>query len=208
MEKTKSTTPRKPTRRKRHAEVVEAAARVFNAKGYEGTSIQDIADELGILKGSVYYYITSKEDILYEVLEEVHRAGFESALGALKSDAGTLEQIHSFVSTLGEFNAENRMRMAILLREVGSLSQPRRREIIRERDRYDEILRDLITEGQDAGLIAEELDAKIATLAIMGMINNIYQWYKPSGGFKPSVIGRMYGDLAIRALSGKPLPSS
>ena len=201
----KTKTPRGGGSRKRHAEVVEAAIRVFNAKGYEGTTIQDIADELGILKGSVYYYITSKEDILYEVLQDVHRAGLETAINAVDGPGGPLEKIHSFVSALGRFNAENRQRIAILLRELRALNPRRRRQIVRERDRYEEILGELIHEGQEQGLIADDIDPRITTLAIMGMINNIHQWYRPSGGLKPDKIGALYGDLAVRALSDRSL---
>ena len=64
--------------RRRHLEVLEAAARVFHEKGYESTSIQDIADAVGILKGSLYYYITSKEDLLFEILQDVHEQGLRN----------------------------------------------------------------------------------------------------------------------------------
>src|SRR5947207_409360 len=63
--------PSRPPRR-RQQEILEAAARVFHEKGYESTSIQDIADEVGILKGSLYYYIRSKEDLLYEIIRDIH----------------------------------------------------------------------------------------------------------------------------------------
>lgn len=197
----KAKTSRAGTSRKRHAEVVEAAAHVFNAKGYEATTIQDIADELGILKGSVYYYISSKEDILYEVLEDVHRLGLETATKAVEIEGDPIEKISSFVSSLSRFNAENRMRIGILLRELRSLSARRRREIVRERDRYDDILRELMIEGQKQGLVAPSIDPKITTLAVMGMINNIYQWYKPSGGMKAEKIGELYAELVVRAIS-------
>lgn len=199
------TTPRRKTTRKRSAEVLDATARVFHEKGYEATSIQDIADELGILKGSVYYYITSKEDILFEVLDEVHRGGFEFALQAVEIEGGPLDKIQSFVSALSRFNAENRERMAILLRDLRALKPARRRQIVQDRDRYETILRELIIEGQQQSVIAADIDPKITTLALMGMVNNIHQWYKPSGGLKPPAIGKMYGDLAVRTLTGSPV---
>lgn len=197
----KATTPNRGTVQKRRGEVVSAATRVFNAKGYEATTIQDIADELGILKGSVYYYITSKEDVLYEVLAEVHRSGFEAALEATEIEGDPLDKIRSFVTALSQFNAENRLRMAILLRELRSLSTQRRKQIAGERDQYERILRELIVEGQKGGLVTNDVDPKIVTFAIMGMINTIHQWYKPSGGLKPAAIGQMYAELAVRAIS-------
>jgi TetR/AcrR family transcriptional regulator, cholesterol catabolism regulator len=186
--------------RKRRAEVLDAAARVFHEKGYEATSIQDIADEVGILKGSVYYYISSKEDVLFELLEGVHKAAYKTVLDALEEDGNPLQKIRAFVSTLAQFNADNRVHMGILLHDFRSLSERRQREIVRERDRYERILRKLISDGQEQGLIYSEIDPKLAMLAIMGMINTIYQWYKPTGGRPSEYIGSAYADLAIRAL--------
>lgn len=189
--------------RKRHAEVIAAAARVFHAKGYEGTTIQDIADELGILKGSVYYYINSKEDVLYEVLQEVHTAGFEAMQAASVVEGDPLEKIRSVVSTLSEFNAEHRLRMSILLRELNVLDPKRRKAIVAERDHYEEVLRELIEEAQKSGLADPGMDSKLATRAIMGMVNSIHQWFRPSGGLKPAGIGAQYADFAVRAITAK-----
>ena len=54
-------------------EIYDAAARVFSEKGYDGASIQDVADAVGILKGSLYYYIDTKQDLLFGIIDEVHR---------------------------------------------------------------------------------------------------------------------------------------
>ncbi|MBF6621391.1 MAG: TetR family transcriptional regulator [Patulibacter sp.] len=187
--------------RKRRAEVLDAAARVFHAKGYEATSIQDIADEVGILKGSLYYYISSKEDVLFEMLQEVHTAALETVVEAVAADGNPLEKIHAFVETLARFNAENTIRMGILLHDFRSLGDERRNEIVRERDQYDKILRKLIVEGKDSGLIRDEIDPKITALAVMGMINSIYHWFKPSGPQRAGHVGSVYADLVVASLT-------
>jgi AcrR family transcriptional regulator len=190
--------------RKRRAEVLDIAARVFHEKGYDATTIQDIADEVGILKGSVYYYISSKENVLFELLEEVHQAALAAVLEAVERDGNALQRIHAFVETLARFNAENQIRMGILLHDFRSLSEERRREIVRERDRYDRILRELIAEGQEQGIVCADVDAKLSALAVMGMINTIYQWYRPGGRQKAQSIGAFYADFVIRALACDP----
>lgn len=198
------TTPRRKTTRKRSAEVLDATARVFHEKGYEATSIQDIADELGILKGSVYYYITSKEDLLFEVLEEVHSKALDTVRQAVDIDGDPLQKIRAYVETLSRFNAENQIRMGILLHDFRSLSEPRRKLIVSERDLYEQILRKLIQDGQKQQIICPDIDPKMTTLAVMGMINTIYQWYRPAGKLRPAYIGAAYADLVIRALACTP----
>lgn len=190
--------------RKRRAEVLDIAARVFHEQGYEATSIQDIADELGVLKGSVYYYISGKEDVLFELLQEVHKAALKAVREAVEQDGTPLQKIYAFVETLSRFNADNQVRMGIFLHDFRSLSEDRRHEIVRERDRYDRILRKLISEGQEEGEVCPGLDAKLSALAIMGMINTIYQWYQPGGRMKSDTIGSSYANLVIRALGCTP----
>ena len=190
--------------RRRRGEVLDAAVRVFHAKGYDATSIQDIADEVGILKGSIYYYITSKEDVLFEILKEVHDEAFETVADAVAIDGDPLQKIRAFVSTLAKFNADHPERMGIFLHDFRSLSDDRRNEIVRERDRYDRMLRKLISEGQDQGLVCPDIDPKLATLAITGMINTIYQWYRPTGRLQSKYIGSVYADMVIRALACSP----
>lgn len=180
--------------------MLDAAVRVFHAQGYDATSIQDIADEVGILKGSIYYYITSKEDVLFEILDEVHQAAFSAVEQAIEVDADALQKIHAFVTTLARFNADHLERMGILLHDFRSLREARRHEIVRERDRYDRILRRLIAQGQQEGLVCPDIDPKLAALAVMGMINTIYQWYTPTGGLRSDHVGSFYADLVIRAL--------
>jgi AcrR family transcriptional regulator len=184
--------------------VLDVAARVFHDKGYDATTIQDIADELGILKGSLYYYISSKEDVLFEVLQDVHEAALAAVREAVAIDGDPLQKIRAFVTTLAQFNAEHSVRMGILLHDFRSLSEPRRREIVRARDRYDRMLRKFITEGRREGLISPDVDPKMAALAVMGMINSIYQWYRPSGQRRPKQIGSSYADLVVWSLATAP----
>jgi AcrR family transcriptional regulator len=193
------------TEPKRRDEVIEAALRVFSAKGYAGASVQDIADELGILKGSVYHYISSKEDILYEVMLATHRLGLEAALSAVAIDGPPIAKIRSLISSMARFNATHPARTAILNRELRSLPPRRRREIIAGRDRYEELLQELIAEGQGDGSVSASLDVRVTTLALMSMINGIQLWYRPSGGMSAEKIGEMHGDLAVRTVTACPL---
>lgn len=196
--------PRRREPRRRRGEVLDAAVRIFHAKGYDATSIQDIADEVGILKGSIYYYITSKEDVLFEILKDVHEEAFKAVQDAVAIDGDPLQRIRAFVATLAQFNADHPERMGIFLHDLRSLSEDRRNEIVHKRDRYDKMLRKMISEGQDQGLVCPDIDPKLATLAIMGMINTIYQWYRPTGRLRSRYIGSVYADLVTRALACDP----
>src|ERR1700733_2856056 len=86
----------------RQAEVTEAAIEIFWQKGYRAASIQDVAEKVGVLKGSLYYYIESKEDLLWRVIEDVHEEWSEILEQAGGLDVGPIERIHGFINLLVE----------------------------------------------------------------------------------------------------------
>lgn len=190
--------------RKRRAHVIETAALMFHEKGYEATTIQDIADAVGLLKGSLYYYFASKEDLLFEVLQEVHQAALEAVFEAIEPEHDPLQVIRAFVETLAQFNADNKVKMGILLHDFRALSEERQSVIVHERDRYDSILRQSISDGQQQAVICPDVDPKLATFAIMGMINMVSQWYVPTGGVSSPYIGSFFASLVVRALACTP----
>lgn len=189
----------RPPRRRRH-EVLETAARVFHEKGYESTSIQDIADAVGILKGSLYYYITSKEDLLFEILQGVHQEAMKNIDIAKSTPGDALQKIRAFVTLHVTHNAKNLIKMAIFFHDFRSLGEERRKVIVQERDLYDRALRDLIAAGQREGIVCPDLDPKLTAIEILGMMNWIYHWYKQGGPLSPSQVANAMADFVVAGI--------
>ena len=187
--------------RRRQQEIVEAAARVFHEKGYESTSIQDIADAVGILKGSLYYYITSKEDLLFEIIQGVHEEALKNLELTRELDGDALQKIRAFTVVHLTHNALNLVKMGVFFQDFRSLSGERREIIVKERDLYDNFLRDLIRQGQDEGIVCPDIDPKLAAITVLGMMNWIYQWYRPGGGLSATDIANSYGDFVVAGLA-------
>jgi AcrR family transcriptional regulator len=197
---TKAPRAAKPPRR-RQQEILDAAARVFHEKGYESTSIQDIADAVGILKGSLYYYINSKEDLLFEILEAAHTDALSIIAETRAVEGSALQRVRKFVTLHVRFNAENLVRMGVFFQDFRSLSPERRRVIVEDRDHYDQFLRSLIREGQQEGVICPDLDPKLTAIAILGMMNWIYHWYRPGAGASAAELAENYADFVVAALA-------
>ena len=190
--------------RRRQQEVLEAAARVFHEKGYESTSIQDIAEAVGILKGSLYYYIRSKEDLLYEIIQSAHEEALANVERVAAMEADALTKIRAFVTSHVTFNAENLVRMGVFFHDFRSLSDERRRAIVEARDVYDETLRGVIRQGQEEETVCPEIDPKMAAMAVMGMLNWIYQWYTPDGRRSAREIADEFADLVVAGVACTP----
>src|SRR3954467_8481496 len=129
-ERTETRKPRSTSRargsKKRDVEVLDAAARVFARRGYADASVQDVADELGILKGSLYHYIKMKEDLLFWLLEAVHK-DVEEILEAVAQAPGLapLERIELYVKRQVLYNLDNLERISIYYHDVDSLTAER-----------------------------------------------------------------------------------
>lgn len=184
-------------RRRRRAEILHAAFETFREKGYHKTTLEDIAERLGVRKTALYHYFPDKESILFEChresLSEVSRLLDEA--GAIESPTRRLEFLikeHVRVMT-------DTLQGSPLAFEVTSLSPGRQAEIIAERDRYERGLREIILEGIAAGEF-RPLDAKIAVFAVLGAINWIARWFDPTGEVAGGELGSAFADYLVAGL--------
>ena len=115
---------------RRAEEVLACAVEIFNERGYAATSVGDIADALGILKGSLYYYIESKEDLLFNIVGEVHEASREIVEDALaREDLHARDRLALYVRNQTRYNALNVARVAVYYSDINQLSEPRLKDI-------------------------------------------------------------------------------
>ena len=155
--------------RKREREIVAAATRVFAEKGYAAASIQDVAEAVGILKGSLYYYFDTKEELLWKILVDVYDQALASLDESLASGGTALDRIRTFALRHVEFCAANRSGMTVFAREHDSLGEERRRELDGRRGAYHRQLAAVIADGQREGSVRPEVDPLLATRALLGM---------------------------------------
>ncbi|MFZ5510895.1 MAG: TetR/AcrR family transcriptional regulator [Pseudomonadota bacterium] len=165
----------------RRAELIRAAARLFREKGYDATTIRDIANAVGMRSGSPFYHFKSKQDMLRAVMSE----GLQQALAALEQVAARPASprdkfrglIRAHLATILEPSADF---IPVLLYEWRALDQESRAEVIAVKDRYEAIWQDCLGELKKAGLLRN--DGKVERLLMFGALNWIAQWYKPGGG--------------------------
>jgi len=188
----------------REQEIYNVAAEIFQRKGYAATTLQDIADAVGLLKGSLYYYIDSKEDLLYYITRVIHEGATANRLAAEAVGGGPDERLRALIE--GHLNAFDTLRtwIQVFYTEYGSLKGERRREIMAERRRYEQYVDDLLREGQADGTFCPDLDARILGNAILTMVNSVFMWHKPGRDEPVARIARAYADFALAGLRCPP----
>jgi AcrR family transcriptional regulator len=162
----------------RRNELTRQAARLFAEKGYHGTSIGDLAEAMGVQKGSLYAHIDSKADLLWEVARD-GAAAFQAALDAIDDTVPATERIRLALRAHLRVVAEQLDVATVFIREWRYLEGERREEFVAERRRYEERFRALFREGRELGGLRTDLDDATATLLTLSAANWAYTWIRP-----------------------------
>lgn len=179
-----STAPSRARNRARMEEILSSAAKLFYSKGYHATTIEDVARDVGMLKGSLYYYIRSKEDLLYELLLDVLVKGEERVESAIAEGKTPEEKLRLALREQIVYIIENQVRVGLFLHEFDVVAGRRRNRIVDQMRQYQSIFVGIVQEGQRAGVFVDG-DAFLLVDGILGACNWIYRWYP--GTRRPSM---------------------
>jgi TetR/AcrR family transcriptional regulator, cholesterol catabolism regulator len=191
---------------RRRQEILDAAAQIFFEKGYDATSTKDIADAAGLLKGSLYYYVETKEDFLFEIIKESHDGALATLERVRAFDGEPLHQLAHLVQEHLHYFVENLVKTTVYFREFRVLSKERQQIIAAEGDVYLEFVRSLLARGQSEGAIDAAIDVRLVSIGIVGMLNSAWLWFQPGGArstdeiaaeFVRIIVGGVASDRAV-----------
>jgi len=164
----------KPTTRLE--EVLQSAANIFFAKGFHATTIEEVARDVGMLKGSLYYYIKSKDDLLFRLLLAGIEDGDAYIAQQIDPVGDPLEQLERAIRAQIDYIIQNRVPFGLFLHEFDSLSGKRQHKLIAVMSRYNNRFVELVRRGQEQGRPIEG-EPWLIVNAILGMCNWLYRWY-------------------------------
>lgn len=175
-----------------NALILEVAARLFREKGYDATTVRDIAGAAGILPGTLHYWFPNKELILVEMTERALVKISESVRKAIEKSEHPAERLKLALETYITEVLSGGDAMVVLLYEFGSLRGKYRAPIATLRDRFDRMWDGLLHQAAGAGHIRPDLDVRMIRLFSLGAVNWMRQWYSPEGGYSVEQIVEMY----------------
>jgi AcrR family transcriptional regulator len=177
----------------RREELTRIAARLFAERGYQGTSLADLAAALGVQKPSLYHHIDSKEELLWEVAWEGAEA-FHAALDGVPADAPAAERIRLALRAHLAVVGQQLDIATVFVREWRHLSGERRTRFVSERRRYEERIRELFRAGVEESQLRTDLDVGTAALLFLSAANWAYTWLRP-GADTDELADRLYSAL-------------
>jgi AcrR family transcriptional regulator len=185
--------------------LVGAAVQLFHDKGYTATSIQDLADAAGITKGSVYHYIETKEDLLYEIVRraiELRASNFVEPPEV--AGAAPETRLRAFIDRWMSTSSHASTMSVVAELELRWLTARRLRAVIAQRDKFSAFVKDIITDGIASGAFDKSVDPTLATNTIFVVLRNIPSWYRPGGPKTFDEIVAWNADFLLSGLRGRP----
>jgi AcrR family transcriptional regulator len=181
-------------------QILAEAVRIFRQKGYHATSMQNIADAVGLQKASLYHYLPSKQALLAKI--------FERSIGALTQQLETIlasndtppNKLRRAVQAHVLALCEQLDTYTVYLSERRALSNRYHARVRAEGEKHARLIERILEEGI-ARKHFRAMDTKMVALAVLGMCNWVYQWYSPEGRLKPQEIAQIFADLVLEGIA-------
>ena len=185
----------------RERDIVATAARLFKEKGYRATTLEDIAAAVGMLKGSLYYYIRSKEELLYLVVRDPIREVYSELEAIVDADLPFTEKIAQAITNHMTVFHLHYPHIAVYLHDYRHLMDKLEQNVIETPKQYQRLWDALLRQGIAAGEIRGDVDVTMAGYALLGMCNWAYRWYNPAGRLSPQEVADVFTKIALQGLA-------
>jgi TetR/AcrR family transcriptional regulator, cholesterol catabolism regulator len=186
----------------RRAEILRISGRIFREKTYDGTTLKDIADAVGMLKGSLYYYISSKEELFSDIIVEAVRV-LHRSLEGVNPEWTPVEKLRYIVRTHVRFSVEYQDTAILFLTGRHIISSLRMNELADIFGRRDKIIADTLKDGIAQGVFGPA-NVRLVALSIVGMCNSVAFWYTPEGTASHQQIADQFFKLIYEGLQTRP----
>lgn len=187
----------------RKSQILQKAAELFCVKGYDSTSMREIADAVGITKAGLYYFVESKEHLLYLITDYGLDRLDETVLNPLDKIESSTEYLSKLIALHVNMMIHQPREVTIILHEHTALTGLYREKIVQRKKAYINYVRDLLTRLRDEGL-ARDVDVTAATFFLLGAMNWIYQWHKIDGRLTEDELVRELTDVFMRGFLKNP----
>ena len=159
--------------------------------------MQDIADQFGVLKGSLFHYINSKDDLLFEIIEGVYLGAEEEIWPIAREEGSAVSRLRRLTVAYVAYIASHQPAVTVWLHDRNALDPARQQMIRVHEDRDRRRLTDLIAEAQQEGGIRADADPRLVALAMLGAMNWVHRWFRPDGGLSAGDIGEEFSRLFL-----------
>jgi AcrR family transcriptional regulator len=190
-------------------EILRTAARLFQQQGYDGTSMNDVAAALKLSKGGLYHHFQSKDEILFNLMSHAMDITEERVIAPVKAIANPEDRLRALIRLhIGVVLGERDREITVMLHENHPLTPALRKRINARKKDYVHFVENLIAEvqnargGSNSDSSKRNVTPRAAAFALLGMINWIYQWYRPDGSLQEESLVQQYTEIFFQGAFG------
>lgn len=184
--------------------ILSEAAQLFMEKGFAATSVREIGERAGVGQSSLYHHVRSKGQLLQQLHETFIQKLTDDLTAVASSDASPTQQLRDIVHVVLTVVETHQPEVTVFLRESHALPKESRKKIQRERDEVDVVVDGVLKRGIASGEFRKDLDVHLTRLAILGMCNWSYQWFRPGGQRSIEEISEYFANFALQGVLTKP----
>jgi AcrR family transcriptional regulator len=188
----------------RRQQIVEAAARLFDAHGYGNTSMEDVAMSISIAKPTLYHYFRSKEEILRSIHEEFIQLLIDKYMARVSRGLDPPALVLGAMKDILSLMVTHRGYVRVFFEHHRELPPEAKRYVTSQRDAYESLVRSAVAAGQARGTFSQAIDEKMISLAVFGMCNWAYQWFDEQGRLSADEIAETYWRLLLNGIELQP----
>ncbi|MFB4162481.1 TetR family transcriptional regulator [Alteribacillus sp. JSM 102045] len=185
---------------KKKEEILRSASKIISRRGYEGATMEDIAAELLMTKGALYYYFASKEELLYECHTLILSEASKKLEDIYEAETSSIEKMKRAITFHIEIAITEKETFNMIIKPGLTFSDEHISMILKQRDEYAGIFDKIIQQGMERGEFTVQ-EKKMARMIILGAMNWIQQWYSPKGDKNKDEIANAYADYLLKMLT-------
>ncbi len=182
--------------------LLAVAAKLFNERGYDGTSMEDLSRRLGITKSAIYHHVPSKQELLRLAINRALDALFAEAAKLEQVDGRAIDRLEHLVRGSVLVLAGNLPFVTLLLRVRGNTKVER--EALARRREFDHLVADLVAQAAAEGDLRADIDSAVTARLLFGLVNSLIEWYRPRGGAAAGQLADTVVAVAFDGLRVRP----
>jgi AcrR family transcriptional regulator len=190
--------------RSKRADLLRVAATVFQERGYEAATLNDIAERFGADRASLYYYVSGKSELLEAIIADVLETNLAEAERLLKLEETARRKIELFIERLVASYVETYPSSYVYIAEdmakVAQIDSPWAKSMTRQTRRIETITLKIIQQGVDDGEFRDDIPAALIANSLFGMLNWTHRWFKPGGKWTAEQLADSFGKVLFQGI--------
>lgn len=183
--------------------LIDAATEVFRKKGFDKTTMNDIADQMGIQKGSVYHYVNSKTELFFMVCIDPMRELVTEFRELVDQDIGTIRKIEKGLENHIRLSCEEPSLLIMAAERDDNLGSKQALEMLNLKREYQDLWKNVLIEGEEAGILRSDMEWNLMLNGMFGMLQWMFKWYTPKSPYTPDQIYKTFSALTVQSLRKK-----